>query len=48
MILPFTERYRQARLYAAQVRTRKAMGEKYEHHTKPEPVKADNRKLEHA
>ena len=47
MILPFTERYRQARLYAAQVRTRKAMGEKYDH-AKPEPVKSDNRKLEHA
>lgn len=27
----FAERYRQARLYAAQVRTRKAMGDKYEH-----------------
>jgi hypothetical protein len=32
MSLPFHERYRQARLYAAQVRTRRAMGEKYAHH----------------
>jgi hypothetical protein len=29
--LTFDERYRQARLYAAQVRTRKAMGERYDH-----------------
>lgn len=29
--LTLAERYRQARLYAAQVRTRKAMGDKYEH-----------------
>ena len=29
----FTERYRQARLFAAQVRQRKAMGDKYEHAT---------------
>jgi hypothetical protein len=27
----FAERYRQARLYAAQVRARKAMGDKYTH-----------------
>ena len=31
MRLTFAERYRQARLYAAQVRVRKAMGDKYEH-----------------
>jgi len=29
--LTFAERYRQARLFAAQVRQRKAMGDKYEH-----------------
>lgn len=29
--LTFAERYRQARLYAAQVRTRKAMGDRYDH-----------------
>jgi hypothetical protein len=47
MILTFAERYRQARLYAAQVRTRKAMGQKYEH-AKPYNAKSDNRKLERA
>jgi hypothetical protein len=34
--LTFAERYQQARTYAAQVRVRKAMGEKYEHF-KPAP-----------
>ncbi len=29
--LTFAERYRQARLYAAQVRARKVMGDRYEH-----------------
>jgi len=29
--LTFAERYQQARTYAAQVRTRKAMGDRYEH-----------------
>jgi hypothetical protein len=29
--LTFAERYQQARTYAAQVRVRKAMGQKYEH-----------------
>ena len=38
MTLPFTERYRQARLYAAQVRRRRAMGDKYVH----APVHARN------
>jgi hypothetical protein len=32
MNLPFPERYRQARLYAAQVRQRQAMGRRYDHH----------------
>jgi hypothetical protein len=31
MKLTFAERYRQARLYAAQVRVRRAMGDKYRH-----------------
>jgi hypothetical protein len=31
MTLTFAERYQQARLYAAQVRVRKAMGDKYDH-----------------
>jgi len=29
--LTFAERYRQARLFAAQVRQRRAMGDRYEH-----------------
>ena len=34
--LTFTERYQQARLYAAQVRARQAMGARYAHF-KPKP-----------
>ena len=30
--LSFAERYQQARLYAAQVRQRQAMGRRYDHH----------------
>jgi hypothetical protein len=30
--LTFAERYQQARTYAAQVRVRRAMGDKYEHY----------------
>jgi hypothetical protein len=33
MTLTFAERYSQARLYAAQVRKRKEMGDRYEHAT---------------
>jgi hypothetical protein len=32
MKLSFSERYRQARLYAAQVRRRQEMGKKYAHY----------------
>ena len=42
----FAERYRQARLYAAQVRKRRAMGDRYEHAKPwrgPEGVKANHR-----
>jgi hypothetical protein len=39
MTLPFAERYRQARLYAAQVRVRRAMGDR---HILAKPI---NRKL---
>jgi len=36
MILTFAERYQQAKVYAAQVRARKAMGDKYAHaHASP-------------
>lgn len=31
MRLTFAERYQQARLYARQVRVRRAMGDKYDH-----------------
>lgn len=47
MNLTFSERYRQARLYAAQVRARKAMGSKYDHAAPWRgPKIVNNRKLQ--
>jgi hypothetical protein len=55
--ISFAERYRQARLYAAQVRKRREMGARYEHAAPwrgPSGIKSvsmnisTNRKLEHA
>jgi hypothetical protein len=49
--LSFAERCRQARLYAAQVRVRRAMGNKYAHARSwhgPDGIKIFYRKLEHA
>jgi hypothetical protein len=41
--LTFPERYAQARLYAAQMRTRKGMGDRYAHFIKPETTKTSRR-----
>ncbi len=49
MILTYEERYQQARLYAAQVRARRAMGDRYEHARPwrgPEGVKTNNWRTE--
>jgi hypothetical protein len=54
--LTFAERYQQARTYAAQVRVRKAMGDRYEHATpwrgppsiKSRAMKFNSRIIEHA
>lgn len=46
--LTFAERYQQARTYAAQVRVRKAMGQKYEHAAPwrgPNGIKVSNRRI---
>lgn len=47
----FHTRYKQARLYAAQVRQRKAMGEKYDHARPwrgPNGIKQPKRRMEYA
>jgi len=41
--LTFPERYAQARLYAAQMRARKGMGDRYAHFIKPETAKTSRR-----
>lgn len=46
MNLTFAERHQQARLYAAQMRTRRAMGDRYEHAKPwrgPDGVKKENK-----
>ncbi len=48
--LTFTERHRQAQLYAAQVRARRAMGERYAHHPRHslKSISVNIRRIENA
>ncbi len=48
--ITFSERHRQAQLYAAQVRARRAMGERYAHHPRHslKSISVNIRRIENA